>query len=110
MHVQRQRPCFENASLCCCACGLRRSASSIDDAVSRRPLHAQLSGETAAAALFCRFIDIVEFCPNGKMQVYSVKVGRMVCGKKTKGEGWLLELKVDIFGYDNVNVIWSSRG
>ena len=31
-------------------------------------------------------------------------------GGKTKGEGWLLELKVDIFGYDNVNVIWSSRG
>ena len=32
-------------------------------------------------------------------------------GLHLEAEGWLLELKVNIlFGYDNVNVIWSSRG
>ena len=32
-------------------------------------------------------------------------------GGKTKANGWLQELKVNILsGYDNVNVIWTSRG
>ena len=45
---------------------------------------------------------------------YLVKVARVVCGeKKPKREGGpkTQELKVNIpSGYDNVNLIWSSRG
>ena len=31
VHSQRQRPCLENASQCCCACGLSRGTSSIGE-------------------------------------------------------------------------------
>ena len=40
-----------------------------------------------------------------------VKVARVVSGEKTKAERWPQELKVNIpSGYDNANLIWSSRG
>ena len=49
---------------------------------------------------------------SGKVQLWHlVKAARVVCGKKTKAEGWPQQLKVNIpSGYDNVNLIWSSRG
>ena len=51
-------------------------------------------------------------CPSGKVQLWHlVKVARVVGGKNTKAESWPQELKVNIpSGYDNVNLIWSSRG
>ena len=51
-------------------------------------------------------------CPNGKVQLWHlVKVARVVSGEKIKAERWPRELKVNIpSGYDNVNLIWSSRG
>ena len=43
--------------------------------------------------------------------LHLVKVARVVSGEKTKAERWPQELKVNIpSGYDNANLIWSSRG
>ena len=119
MQSQRQRPCSENASQCCCASRLSRFAGSIGELRRRagRSIHA-LRRATENASSVRRFIDYARvvkcnrICPSGQVQLlHLVKVARVVSGEKTKAEGWPQELKVNIpSGYDNVNLIWSSRG
>ena len=116
---QRQRPCLENGSQCCCVSGLGRFASSIGELRRRagRSIHA-LRRATENAVSVRRFIDYARvvkcnrICPSGQVQLlHLVKVARVVSGEKTKAEGWPRELKVNFpSGYDNVNLIWSSRG
>jgi len=63
---QRQRPCLENGSQCCCVSGLGRFASSIGELRRRagRSMHA-LRRATENAFSVRRFIGV---CPSGKMQ------------------------------------------
>ena len=116
---QRQRPCLESVSQCCYVSGLSRDAGSIGELRRRtgRSMHA-LRRAVANAFPSARFIEFARVvkcnrsCPNGKVQLWHlVKVARVVSGKKTKAEMWPQELKVNIpSGYDNANLIWSSRG
>ena len=116
---QRQRPCLESVSQCCYVSGLSRDAGSIGELRRRtgRSMHA-LRRAVANAFPSARFIEFARVvkcnrsCPNGKVQLWHlVKVARVVSGEKTKAERWPRELKVNIpSGYDNVNLIWSSRG
>ena len=110
VHSQRQRPCLENASQCCCACGLSRGASSIGELRRRAGRSMHSSPASGRKRVFRPPFHRV--CPSGQVQLWHlVKVVRVVCGKKTKAEAWPQELKVNIpSGYDNVNLIWSSRG
>ena len=118
-HLQRQALCLENASQCCCACGLSRGASSIGELRWRAGRFMHSSRQATANAFsvrrfieFARVVKCNRICPNGKVQLlHLVKVARVVSGEKTKAERWPQELKVNIpSGYDNANLIWSSRG
>jgi len=66
VHSQRQRPCLENGSQCCCACGLSRGASSIGELRRRAGRSMHSSRATAANAFSVRPFHRV--CPSGKMQ------------------------------------------
>ena len=84
-------------------------------AAARQPLHACSAASGRKRVFrpsFHRVVKCNRSCPNGKVQLWLlVKVARVVSGKKTKAEMWPQELKVNIpSGYDNVNLIWSSRG
>ena len=116
---QRQRPCLENGSRCCCASGLSRFAGAIGELRWRagRFMHSSPASDRNAFSVrpFHRVARVVKCnrsCPNGKVQLWHlVNVARVVGGEKTKAEGWPRELKVNIpSGYDNANLIWSSRG
>ena len=57
-HLQRQALCLENASQCCCACGLSRGASSIGELRWRagRFMHSSpASGREFARVVKCNF-------------------------------------------------------
>ena len=98
---QRQRPCLENGSRCCCASGLSRSASSIGELRWRagRFMHSSPASDRkrvfrlpVSSSLPCN-----RSCPNGKVQLWHlVKVARVVSGEKTKAEGWPQQLKVNM--------------
>ena len=116
---QRQRPCLENGSQCCCVSGLGRFASSIGELRRRagRSMHALRRATENAFSVrrfieFARVVKCNRICPSGQVQLlHLVKVARVVSGEKTKAERWPQELKVNIpSGYDNANLIWSSRG
>ena len=86
VHSQRQRPCSENASQCCCASRLSRFAGSIGELRRRagRSIHA-LRRATENAASVRRFIDYARvvkcnrICPSGQVQLlHLVKVARVV--------------------------------
>ena len=66
MHLQRQRPCLENASQCCCACGLSRSASSIGELRWRAGRFMHSSPASGRERVFRPPFHRV--CPSGKMQ------------------------------------------
>ena len=102
---------------------MRRSAAAPVDCAASQASSVSCGGAPAAPciaasdanAFSVRFIVDVKCnrsCPNGKVQrLQLVKVARVVNGKKTEAERWPRELKVNIpSGYDNVNLIWSSRG
>ena len=119
VHSQRQRLCLESVLRCCCVSGLGRDAGSIGELRRRtgRSMHALRRAVANAfpSARFIEFARVVKcnrICPNGKVQLlHLVKVARVVSGEKTKAERWPQELKVNIpSGYDNANLIWSSRG
>ena len=107
---------MESVSQCCYVSGLSRDAGSIGELRRRtgRSMHALRRAVANAfpSARFIEFARVVKcnrICPSGKVQLWHlVKVARVVCGEKTKAEGWPQELKVNIpSGYDNVNLIWS---
>ena len=119
VQLQRQRPCLESVSQCCYVSGLSRDAGSIGELRRRtgRSMHALRRAVANAfpSARFIEFARVVKcnrICPSGQVQLlHLVKVARVVSGEKTKAEGWPRELKVNFpSGYDNVNLIWSSRG
>ena len=91
VHSQRQRPCLENASQCCCACGLSRGASSIGELRRRAGRSMHSSPASGRKRVFRPPFHRV--CPSGQVQLWHlVKVVRVVCGKKTKAEAWPQEL------------------
>ena len=119
VHSQRQRPCSENASQCFCASRLSRFAGFIGELrrCAGRSMHSSPASDGKRVfrpfhRVFARVVKCNRSCPNGKVQLlHLVKVARVVSGEKTKAERWPRELKVNIpSGYDNVNLIWSSRG
>ena len=92
MQSQRRRPCSENASQCCCASRLSRSADSIGEPRRRagRSIHA-LRRATENAVSVRRFIDYARLvkcnriCPSGQVQLlHLVKVARVVSGEKNQ--------------------------
>ena len=92
MQSQRQRPCSENASQCCCASRLSRFAGSIGELRRRagRSIHA-LRRATENASSVRRFIDYARvvkcnrICPSGQVQLlHLVKVARVVSGEKNQ--------------------------
>ena len=95
VHSQRQRPCLENESQCCCVCGLSRGACSIGELRWRAGRFMHSSPASGRERGFRPPFHRV--CPSGKMQSnlpewqsqlwHLVKVARVVCGEKTKQGG-----------------------
>ena len=63
---QRQRPCLENGSRCCCASGLSRSASSIGELRWRAGRFMHSSRASCRKRVFRP--PVSSSCPSGKMQ------------------------------------------